>query len=170
VVIDADVLAREVVAPGTPGLAAVCEAFGDNVLSADGSLDRAALAGIVFADPQALARLNAITHPLIKQRSAALLAAAPHEAVVVYEIPLLAESGRAGEWELVVVVDAPDELRVERLVARGLSEVDARSRMAAQADRESRLALADVVVDNSAGPDELAAAVDSLWERLVVGS
>jgi len=169
-VIDADVLAREVVAPGTPGLAAVCEAFGDRVLRADGSLDRAALAGIVFSDPLALAQLNAITHPLIAQRSAVLLAAAPHEAVVVYEIPLLAESGRAGEWELVVVVDAPDELRVERLVARGLSEVDARSRMAAQADRESRLALADVVVDNSAGPDELAAAVDSLWERLVVGS
>jgi dephospho-CoA kinase len=169
-VIDADVLAREVVAPGTPGLAAVCEAFGDTVMSADGSLDRAALAGIVFADPQALAQLNAITHPLIAQRSAALLAAAPHEAVVVYEIPLLAESGRAGEWDLVVVVDAPDELRVERLVARGLSEADARSRMAAQADRESRLALADVVIDNSAGPDELATAVDSLWERLVVGS
>ena len=168
--IDADVLAREVVAPGTPGLAAVCEAFGDTVMSADGSLDRAALAGIVFADPQALAQLNAITHPLIAQRSAALLAAAPHEAVVVYEIPLLAESGRAGEWDLVVVVDAPDELRVERLVARGLSEADARSRMAAQADRESRLALADVVIDNSAGPDELATAVDSLWERLVVGS
>jgi dephospho-CoA kinase len=169
-VIDADVLAREVVAPGTPGLAAVRDVFGDTVMSADGSLDRAALAGIVFADPQALAQLNAITHPLIAQRSAALLAAAPHEAVLVYEIPLLAESGRAGEWELVVVVDAPDELRVERLVARGLSEADARSRMAAQADRESRLALADVVVDNSAGPDELAAAVDSLWERLVVGS
>ena len=168
--IDADVLAREVVAPGTPGLAAVRDAFGDTVMSADGSLDRAALAGIVFADPQALAQLNAITHPLIAQRSAALLAAAPHEAVVVYEIPLLAESGRAGEWELVVVVDAPDELRVERLVARGLSEADARSRMAAQADRESRLALADVVIDNSAGPDELATAVDSLWERLVVGS
>ncbi len=144
-------------------------AFGEKVLNADGSLDRGALAGIVFSDPQALAQLNAITHPLIAQRSAALLAAAPHEAVVVYEIPLLAESGRAGEWELVVVVDAPDEVRVARLVARGLSETDARSRMAAQADRESRLALADVVVDNSAGPDELAAAVDSLWEQLVVG-
>jgi dephospho-CoA kinase len=164
------VLAREVVAPGTPGLAAVREAFGDRVLRADGSLDRAALAGVVFADPQALAQLNAITHPLIAQRSAALLAAAPHESVVVYEIPLLAESGRVGEWELVVVVDAPDEVRVERLVARGLSEADARRRMAAQADRESRLALADVVIDNSAGPDELATAVDSLWERLVVGS
>jgi len=169
VVIDADSLAREVVAPGTPGLAAVRAAFGDGVLNADGSLDRGALAGIVFSDPQALAQLNAITHPLIAERSAALLAAAPHEAVVVYEIPLLAESGRAGEWELVVVVDAPDEVRVARLVARGLSETDARSRMAAQADRESRLALADVVVDNSAGPDELAAAVDSLWEQLVVG-
>jgi len=169
VVIDADSLAREVVAPGTPGLAAVRAAFGEKVLNADGSLDRGALAGIVFSDPQALAQLNAITHPLIAQRSAALLAAAPHEAVVVYEIPLLAESGRAGEWELVVVVDAPDEVRVARLVARGLSETDARSRMAAQADRESRLALADVVVDNSAGPDELAAAVDSLWEQLVVG-
>ena len=168
-VIDADSLAREVVAPGTPGLAAVRAAFGDGVLNADGSLDRGALAGIVFSDPQALAQLNAITHPLIAERSAALLAAAPHEAVVVYEIPLLAESGRAGEWELVVVVDAPDEVRVARLVARGLSETDARSRMAAQADRESRLALADVVVDNSAGPDELAAAVDSLWEQLVVG-
>jgi len=147
----------------------VREAFGDGVLSADGSLDRGALAAIVFSDAEALAQLNAITHPLIAQRSAALLAAAPHESVVVYEIPLLAESGRAGEWELVVVVDAPDEVRVERLVARGLSEADARSRMAAQVDRESRLALADVVVDNSAGPDELAAAVDSLWERLVVG-
>jgi dephospho-CoA kinase len=90
--------------------------------------------------------------------------------VVVYEIPLLAESRRVRDWDLVVVVDAPDEVRVERLVGRGLTEADARRRMAAQADRESRLALADVVVDNSAGPDQLAAAVDSLWERLVVGS
>ncbi|CAB4898955.1 unannotated protein [freshwater metagenome] len=162
-------LAREVVGPGTPGLTAVREAFGEGVLSSDGSLDRGALAAIVFSDSQALALLNAITHPLIAQRSSALLAAAPEGAVVVYEIPLLAESGRVGEWDLVVVVDAPDEVRVARLVARGLSEADARSRMAAQADRESRLALADVVVDNSAGPDELAAAVDSLWDRLVVG-
>ena len=145
------------------------EAFGEGVLSADGSLDRGALAAIVFSDSQALAQLNAITHPRIAQRSSALLAAAPDDAVVVYEIPLLAESGRVGEWDLVVVVDAPDEVRVARLVARGLSEVDARSRMAAQADRESRLALADVVVDNSAGSDELAAAVDSLWDLLVVG-
>ena len=163
-------LAREVVAPGTPGLAAVRETFGEGVLSSDGSLDRGALAEIVFSDSQALAQLNAITHPLIAQRSSALFAAAPEDAVVVYEIPLLAESSRVREWDLVVVVDAPDEVRVERLVGRGLTEADARSRMAAQADRESRLALADVVVDNSAGPDELAAAVDSLWERLVVGS
>lgn len=154
------------VSPGTPGLAAVAEEFGPDVIAADGSLNRAVLAAIVFSDAAALARLNALTHPLIRQRAADLLAQAPDGAVVVYDVPLLAEGVGRAEWDMVVVVDAPDEVRIARLVERGLTEADARARMAHQAPREERLALADVVIDNSGSREDLAAAVRDLWDRL----
>jgi dephospho-CoA kinase len=165
-VIDADALAREVVQPGTEGLAAVVDAFGTQMLAPDGSLDRAALAAQVFTDPAELDRLNAIVHPLVAQRSAALVAAAEQDAVVVHDIPLLVETGRAG-YDLVVVVDAPDDVRLQRLVERGLPEDEARRRMAAQATREERLAVADVVIDNCGDREDLHEQVLELWRELV---
>lgn len=172
VVVDADQIAREAVEPGTPGLAAVVEEFGAAVLRPDGSLDRAALAAIVFADAERRAALEAIVHPLVGRRSQELLDAAPPGAVVVYDVPLLAETaalGRADDFDAVVVVVAPLETRVERLVARGLTEADARARIAAQASDEQRLALADHVIDNGGGLAELGAAVDVLWEHVTGG-
>ena len=171
VVVDADRIAREVVEPGTPGLAAVVDEFGSGVLASDGSLDRAALAAIVFADPERRAALEAIVHPLVGARSAELLAAAPGDAVVVYDVPLLAESagsalGRTREFDAVVVVEAPVQTRLDRLVSRGLTEADARARIAAQADDDRRRAIADHVVDNSGDLAELDAAVDRLWALL----
>ena len=168
IVIDADVIAREVVEPGQPALAEIAAAFGPGVIHADGSLDRAALAGIVFADPESLARLNAITHPRIAARSGELLAAAPADAVVVYDMPLLVEQGAVAlqGWDAIVVVDAPDEVRLARLVERGLSETDARSRMDAQASREDRNGVADYVVDNAGDLAALERQVASLWESL----
>lgn len=163
VVVDADRIAREVVEPGTPGLAAVVEAFGDDVLAADGSLDRPALAAVVFADPEARARLDGIVHPLVRRRAAELLAGLPDDAVVVNDVPLLVETGQAGGYDLVVVVETDPGIRVARLVERGLPEDDARARIAAQATDEQRRAVADVVVDNRGTPEELAAAVDRLW-------
>jgi dephospho-CoA kinase len=171
VVIDADVLAREVVEPGTAGLAAVAEAFGPQVLAADGSLDRAALGAVVFADPASRARLNAILHPLVRAAASAIESATPTGAVVVHDIPLLVETGQAASFDLVVVVDAPDDVRVARLVAdRGMDEADVRSRIAAQATRADRLAAAGVVLDNSGTPEDLRAQVDLLWRRLSEGS
>lgn len=169
VVIDSDLLAREVVAPGTPGLAEIVAAFGSGVLAADGGLDRAALAARVFNDPDARARLNAIVHPLVGARTAELMAAAPPDAIVVHDVPLLVENGLAPNYHLVIVVDAPAETRVDRLVtARGMSEVDVRARIAAQASEAARRAAADVWLDNSGAPDEILAAVDALWaDRLV---
>lgn len=169
VLIDADAIAREVVEPGTPGLAAVVAEFGAAMLRTDGSLDRAALASVVFADPERLAALNSMTHPLIAARTAELMAAAPADSVVVYDMPLLVENGLAGGYDVVVVVDAPDEVRVIRLVERGLSESDARARMAAQATREQRLAVADHIIDNSGDLGALEHAVDGLWQGLVAG-
>lgn len=171
VVVDADRIAREVVEPGTPGLAAVVAEFGPGVLLPDGSLDRAGLAAIVFADPERRAALEAIVHPLVGQRSAELIAAAPADAVVVYDVPLLAESaggalGRASEFDTVVVVEAPLETRVARLVGRGLAEGDARARIAAQATDEHRRAIADHVVVNDGDLAALDAAVDRLWTLL----
>ena len=163
VVIDADRIAREVVQPGTPGLAAVVEAFGEQVLTAEGSLDRPALAAVVFADPEERTRLDAIVHPLVRRRAAELTAAAPDDAVVVHDVPLLVETGQAGSYDLVLVVEADEETRVQRLVGRGLGEADARARIAAQADDEQRRAVADVVVDNSGTQEELAAQVDRFW-------
>src|SRR3954468_16839997 len=160
VIVDADRIAREVVEPGTPGLAAVVAAFGEEVLGPDGALDRPALAAVVFADPQARARLDGIVHPLVRARATELAAAAPADAVVVHDIPLLVETGQAGRYDVVLVVQADPEVRVARLVARGLAEADARARIAAQATDEQRRAVADVVLDNSGTRDELAAQLD----------
>ena len=163
VVIDADRIAREVVERGTPGLAAVVDAFGDRVLTPDGTLDRPALAALVFADPEARRRLDAIVHPLVRRRSAELDAAAPEDAVVVHDVPLLVETGRWHPYDLVLVVVADPEVRVARLVRRGLTAEDARARITAQATDEERRAVADVVLDNSGTPEELAAQVDRFW-------
>lgn len=170
VLLDYDVLSREAVAPGSAGLAAVAEAFGDGVLAADGSLDRPALAAVVFADVTARERLNAIVHPVVRRLAAereAAAAARDAAAVVVHDVPLLVETGRADAFDVVVVVDAPAELRTERLVrARGMDADEAARRVAAQATDEARLAVADVVLDGSGDPDDLRAQVDVLWERL----
>ncbi|MFE6893281.1 dephospho-CoA kinase [Streptomyces sp. NPDC057694] len=166
--IDADRIAREVVEPGTPGLAAVVEAFGDGVLAADGSLDRPRLGSIVFADPDKLAVLNAIVHPLVGTRSAELEAAAGPDSVVVHDVPLLAENALAPLYDLVIVVDASAGTQLDRLTRlRGMSEEDARARMAAQATREKRLAVADVVIDNDVPLDRLRERVDAVWDDLV---
>ncbi|SDE98576.1 dephospho-CoA kinase [Blastococcus fimeti] len=167
VVIDADRIAREVVAPGTPGLAAVVEAFGDGVLAADGSLDRPALAAVVFTDPAARARLDAIVHPLVRDRAVELAADAPADAVLVNDVPLLVETGQAGSYDLVLVVEADLDTRLVRLVERGLPEADARARIAAQATDEQRRAAADVVLDNSGSREQLAEQVDRFWVERV---
>jgi len=168
-VVDSDLIAREVVAPGTPGLAAVAAEFGPGVLLPDGSLDRPGLGGIVFADPDRLAALNAIVHPLVRQRSAELEAAAGPGDVVVHDVPLLAENGLAGLYDLVVVVDAADETRLDRLVRlRGMDPDQARARLAAQATRADRLAVADVVLDNEGPLERLEPQVRSLWQQLLV--
>jgi dephospho-CoA kinase len=169
-VIDSDVLAREVVEPGTPGLAAIREAFGPGVIKRDGSLDRPALGRIVFADRGRLDELNAIVHPLVRERAAAIMHEARPSAVVVQDVPLLVESDYAGSFDLVVVVDAPDEERIARLAAeRGMTAEDVRARMGAQASREERLAAADVVLDNSGSREQLMTQVDRLWEQLSEG-
>ena len=163
-IIDADILAREAVAPGTPGLAQVRERFGTGVLRPDGSLDRAALGRIVFGDPIARRDLEAIIHPAVRARAAALAAAAPEGAVVVQVIPLLVETGQQGHFDQVVVVDVEPEVQLSRIVRRdGLSEAEARARLRAQASREARLAAAHVVLRNNGNRDDLAAAVDRLW-------
>ncbi|MFF1446793.1 dephospho-CoA kinase [Streptomyces sp. NPDC058274] len=167
VLIDADRIAREVVAPGTPGLAAVVEAFGEDVLAADGSLDRPKLGSIVFADPDRLAVLNSIVHPLVGARSRELEDAASADAVVIHDVPLLAENGLAPLYDLVVVVDTAPETQLDRLVRlRGMSEQDARARMAAQATREKRLEIADIVIDNDVPLDELEQRVQEVWADL----
>ena len=165
VVVDADAIAREIVEPGQPALAEIREAFGPEIIDADGRLDRARLAEIVFADADALGLLNAITHPRIAERSAELLARAPADAVVVYDMPLLVEQGPAAlaGWDRIVVVDCPDDLRLQRLVERGLDIDDAGRRIAAQATREERLAVADVVIDNTGDLPALEIQVDRLW-------
>ncbi|MFI1756178.1 dephospho-CoA kinase [Streptomyces sp. NPDC020571] len=168
VLIDADRIAREVVAPGTPGLAAVVEAFGEDVLAEDGSLDRPKLGAIVFADPQKLAVLNGIVHPLVGERSRALEEAAAEDAVVVHDVPLLTENGLAPLYDLVVVVDAAPATQLDRLVRlRGMTEQDARARMAAQATRKQRREIADLVVDNDVPLEELRRRVKEVWDELV---
>ena len=167
VVIDADRIAREVVEPGTPGLAAVVEAFGQGVLRDDGSLDRPALAAVVFADPESRKRLDGIVHPLVRARAAELAGAAPDGSVVVHDVPLLVETGQAASYDVVLVVQADPEVRVRRLVQRGLSEEDAWARIAAQATDEQRRAVADVVLDNDGTPAELEEQVDRFWAERV---
>ncbi|MFE1204478.1 dephospho-CoA kinase [Streptomyces sp. NPDC058762] len=168
VLIDADRIAREVVAPGTPGLAAVVAAFGEDVLAEDGSLDRPRLGSIVFSDPEKLAVLNGIVHPLVGERSRALEEAAAEDAVVVHDVPLLTENGLAPLYDLVIVVDADPATQLDRLVRlRGMTEQDARARMAAQATREQRREIADVVVDNDVPLEELRRRVEEVWADLV---
>jgi dephospho-CoA kinase len=167
VVIDADLLAREVVAPGSEGLAAVVEAFGPTVLTATGELDRPALGAVVFADEAARRRLEAIIHPLVRARGAELEAAAPAEAVVVHDIPLLAETGQADAFDAVVVVDVPVEVQMERMVrSRGMSPHEAQSRVAAQATREQRRAVATYVIDNTGTLEDLRDLVAEVFEAL----
>ncbi|SMF29240.1 dephospho-CoA kinase [Streptomyces sp. Amel2xC10] len=167
VLIDADRIAREVVAPGTPGLAAVVEAFGEEVLAADGSLDRPRLGSIVFADPEKLAVLNGIVHPLVGARSRELEDTAPEDAVVVHDVPLLTENGLAALYDVVIVVDADPATQLDRLVRlRGMTEDDARARMAAQATREERRKIADIVIDNDVPLPDLQARVREVWADL----
>ena len=170
--IDADQLAREVVEPGTPGLAAIAHEFGAEMLLPDGTLNRPALGAIIFTDPVRRERLNAITHPAVRQltraRVAAAAAADPH-AIVVYDVPLLAEAVAGGlvSFDLIVVVQADADTRIRRMVElRGLTRAEAEQRIDAQASDEERLALADVVIDNTGTVDATLAQVDSLWERV----
>ncbi|WP_271219344.1 dephospho-CoA kinase [Streptosporangium carneum] len=168
VVIDADKIAREVVEPGTGGLARIVALFGPGVLREDGSLDREGLGSIVFADSDKLASLNAVVHPLVGARVAELQSQADKDAIVVYDVPLLAENNLAPMYDVVIVVDAADETRLDRLVRlRGMAEGDARARLAAQASREDRLRIADVVVPNEGSLKELEARVDEVWAELV---
>ncbi|MCX4968689.1 dephospho-CoA kinase [Streptomyces sp. NBC_00654] len=167
VLIDADRIAREVVEPGTPGLAAVVDAFGPGILNADGTLDRPALGAVVFADADRLATLNAIVHPLVGARSAELERAAGRDAVVIHDVPLLTENGLAPLYDLVVVVDAAPATQLDRLVRlRGMTEADARARMAAQATREERRAIADLIVDNDGPLEALEPQVRGVWAEL----
>lgn len=167
VVVDADVLAREAVAPGSAGLDQVVAEFGLDVLDADGSLDRSKLAQVVFADSERLATLNAIIHPFVRRRSAEIVAAAPVDAVVVEDVPLLVENHLQERYDVVVVVDASPETQVDRLTRiRGMSEPDARARMSAQATREQRATVADVIINNDGDKDALRTQTDALWERL----
>lgn len=167
VVIDADLIAREVVARGTPGLDAVVAEFGPGVLTPEGDLDRPAMGALVFADPSARKRLEAIIHPLVHQRSAELEAAAPPGSVIVHDIPLLAEVGRGGQFDAVLVVDAPTEEQVTRMVRdRGWTREDAESRIAAQASRKDRLAIATHVIDNTGSLDDLRRRVEEAYAEL----
>jgi dephospho-CoA kinase len=167
VVIDYDLMAREAVAVGTPALAAIVARFGPGVLLADGTLDRPALGAVVFGDEDARRELEAITHPAIGALAWERDGAAPDGAVIVHDHPLLVETGLAELMDMVVVVDAPEEVQIDRLVRlRRMSEADARSRMGAQATREDRIAAADVVIDNSGSVEELVPQVDALWQRL----
>jgi len=167
VVVDADRIAREVVAPGTPGLEAVVAAFGESVLGPDGALDRPKLGSIVFADPEKLRILNGIVHPLVGARSAELEGAAGAGAIVGDDVPLLAENGLAPLYDLVVVVDAAPETQLARLTGlRGMAEEEARARMAAQATREQRLAVATLVIDNDGPLEALEPQVRKVWEEL----
>jgi len=167
IVIDYDLLAREIVEVGTPALAAIVDRFGPGVLLPDGSLDRPALGAVVFGDDDARRDLEAITHPAIGQLAWARDEAAPEGSIVVHDHPLLVETGLAQLMDLVVVVDVPEEVQVDRLVRlRGMTEDDARARMAAQTSRDERRAAADVIIDNSGPPADLVNAVDALWVRL----
>jgi len=164
-VVDADAIAREVVEPGEPGLAAVVERFGPGVLDGEGRLDRPKLAALVFDDSGARADLNAIVHPRVAAETVRRIAAAPPDAIVVIDVPLLVEAARSG-YDAVVIVEAPEEVRLERLVGRGMTPDDARRRMAAQASDADRRKVADVILDNSGSEDDLERQIDALWAQL----
>ena len=167
-VIDADQLAREAVAPGSEGLTEIVEAFGEEVLTPDGELDRPAMGALVFADEDARRRLESIIHPRVRARGAELEAAAGPDAVVVHDIPLLAETGQAGSFDAVVVVDVPVETQLRRMTQlRGMSGEEAQARIDAQASREERLAVATHVIDNTGTLEDLRDRVTEVFEELV---
>jgi dephospho-CoA kinase len=167
VVIDADQIAREVVAKGTPGLARVVAAFGAEVLTPEGEMDRPRVGAIVFADPAKRQVLEQIIHPLVRARGQELEEAAPAGAIVVHDIPLLAETGQAAGFDAVIVVDAPEEVQIQRMTRdRGVSEADARARIAAQASRERRLGVATYVIDNTGTREDLRQRVTEVFEAL----
>lgn len=171
IIIDYDLLAREVVEPGAPALDEIARRFGPEVLTSDGALDRPALGAIVFADATARQDLEAITHPAIRDRAVAVERAAGPDAVIVHDNPLLVEMGATASFDAVLVVDIPGDVQIRRLVeARGMDEADARARIAAQATREQRLAVADHVIDNSGSRDDLRAAVDAVWDKVVAAA
>lgn len=168
VVIDADAISRDLVRPGGTALVALVTEFGPRILQADGSLSRGELAALAFSDPRATTRLNAIMHPLIRAEAERLIAAQPDAALIVYDMPLLLETGQGDLVDLVVVVDVPEDTQVDRAVRlRGLDAADVERRMAVQVTRAERLAAADVVIDNSGDPAATARQVDELWHRLV---
>ncbi len=168
VVVDADQIARDLVEPGGSALAELVTEFGPRILQGDGSLSRAELAAMAFSDPRATERLNAIMHPMIRVEAQRRLAERPDADLVVYDMPLLVETGQADLVDLVVVVDVPESMQIERAIQfRGLDEADVRRRMTVQAGREERLAAADVVIDNSGDLDRTRVQVDDLWERVV---
>ncbi|HWU29961.1 MAG TPA: dephospho-CoA kinase [Microbacterium sp.] len=170
VIVDADRIVRDVQAPGSPVLDELAAAFGDDVIAEDGSLNRAALGAKVFGDRTQLDRLNAIVHPAVRDESARRFAAAfaaDPDAVVVYDVPLLVEARADDPWDLIVVADAPADLRARRLVElRGLTEDEARARLASQVSDDDRRAVADVVIDTSVSLDRTRAQTDALWERV----
>src|SRR5690349_5181959 len=168
VIVDGDVIAREVVQPGTEGLAALVEAFGRDILLPDGSLDRPALAAKAFRDDEARGKLNGIVHPLVGKRREEIIAAVSEDAVVVEDIPLLVETGMAPMFPLVVVVHADEETRIKRLIKRGMDEGDARARITAQADEEQRRAIADALLDNSGSQGELVERARDIWYHRVL--
>ncbi|MEO6533272.1 MAG: dephospho-CoA kinase [Pseudolysinimonas sp.] len=170
VVVDADRVARAVVEPGTPALARIAEEFGDSVLASDGSLDRAALASLIFSSPERRAALNAITHPAVGIRSKELFAAAAAadpDAIVVYDVPLLVDAGRTDEFDMIVVVNASTETRVNRMIElRGMTRDEAMHRINSQATNTERLAIADVVIDSNGTVEQTLEQADALWEKL----
>lgn len=174
VIVDADALVREIQAPGSPALSRIADAFGPQVIREDGSLDRAALGGIVFGDDAAVARLNGIVHPAVlalSQERFAQARAADPKAVIVYDVPLLAEARASDPWDLVVVAHAPADMRAARMIEqRGMSPEAAAARIAAQVSDQERLALADVVIDTTGTLEHTLAQTDALWERLMSGA
>lgn len=168
IIVDGDVIAREVVEPGTEGLACLVDAFGDDILLADGALNRPALAAKAFVDDEKRLLLNGIVHPLVARRREEIIAAVSDDAVVVEDIPLLVETGLAPMFPLVVVVHTDEETRVERLIKRGMDEADARTRIAAQASEEQRRAIADVLLDNSGSQGELVEKARDIWYHRVL--
>jgi dephospho-CoA kinase len=170
VVVDADQVAREVVEPGTPALAKIAKDFGAGVIASDGSLDRAALGSLVFSSPEKRAALNAITHPAVAIRSQQLFAAAAAadpDAIVVYDVPLLVDAGRADEFDLIAVVNASTETRIARMIElRGMTRDEAMHRINSQATNTERLAIADVVIDSNGSLEQTLTQADALWEKL----